>query len=260
MQSRLTPVRFGRAAGRTQGGSPHRKHRTDPLKSNRQWSQVSWPVSILVFAVPLVLALFTFLMPKLSASPEVAVRVTDRYTGQQISGATLTLNQGAVSTGPDGTARIELPNDSSAVTVEAPGYEAITTTLSRGGSPEWEVALRPNVLRGRLVDEETSAGIAAATVVIDRARQHGAGDRHRSQRGDTCSNLYQRTQLFDSRRPTMGSPRSLWAREPRSISQCARHSSLALSLLRLARRLSGLASPPRMAAPRPSREPMGHFV
>jgi hypothetical protein len=166
MQSRPSPVRFGRAAGRTQGGAPHRNYRTDPLKSNRQWSQVSWPVSILVFAVPLVLAMFTFLLPRLSASPEVAVGVTDRYTGQQISGALLTSDQGAVNTGPDGTVRIELPNDSSEITIQAPGYEAISTTLSRNGSTHWQVALRPNVLGGRLVDDETSVGIAAATVVL----------------------------------------------------------------------------------------------
>ena len=179
MQSRLSPVRFGRAAGRTQGGLPHRNYRTDPLKSNRQWSQVSWPVSIIVFAVPLVLVLITLLMPRLSASPEVAVRVTDRYTGQQISGAVLTLDQGAVSSGPDGTVRIRLPNDSSAVTIQATGYEAITTTLTRGGSSDWEVALRPNVLQGRLVDAETSAGIAAATVVLiapDNTEQATATD------------------------------------------------------------------------------------
>jgi hypothetical protein len=179
MQSRLSSVRFGRAAGRTQGGSPHHNYRTDRLKSNRQWSKVSWPVSISVFAVPLVLALFTVLIPRISASPEVAVRVTDRYTGQQISGAMLTLDQGAVSTGPDGTARIELPSDSSAVTVEASGYEGLTTSLSRGGSPDWEVALRPNVLRGRLVDAETSSGIASATVVLiapDNSEQATATD------------------------------------------------------------------------------------
>ena len=166
MQSRLTPVRFGRAAGRTQGGPPHRNYRADPLKTNRQWTQVSWPVSILVFAIPVVLALFTFLVPKLAASPEITVRVTDRYTGQQISAATLTSDEGGVTTGPDGTVKIELPSDSSAVTVQAPGYEAITTTLSRGGSPDWEVALRPNVLRGTLTDAETSAGVAGAEVVL----------------------------------------------------------------------------------------------
>jgi hypothetical protein len=130
------------------------------------WSRVSWPVSISLFAVPVALALLTFLVPRLSASPEVAVRVTDRYTGQQISGAMFTFDEGEVSTKSDGTVTIELPTASSAVTIQAPGYEAITTTLSRSGPPDWQVALRPNVLRGKLVDTESSAGIAGAAVVV----------------------------------------------------------------------------------------------
>jgi hypothetical protein len=136
------------------------------LKRNGLWSRVSWPVSISLFAVPVALALLTFLVPRLSASPEVAVRVTDRYTGQQISGAMFTFDEGEVSTKSDGTVTIELPTASSAVTIQAPGYEAITTTLSRSGPPDWQVALRPNVLRGKLVDTESSAGIAGAAVVV----------------------------------------------------------------------------------------------
>src|SRR5215216_7052357 len=109
MQSRLSPVRFGRAAGGAQRGSPQLQYRSSPSTSNRLWGRVSWPVSILLFAVPLALASFTFLLPRLSASPEVAVRVTDRYTGQQISGAMLTFDEGEVSTKSDGTVTIELP-------------------------------------------------------------------------------------------------------------------------------------------------------
>jgi len=149
------------------------------LKRNGLWSRVSWPVSISLFAVPVALALLTFLVPRLSASPEVAVRVTDRYTGQQISGAMLSFDDGEVSTVSDGTVMIELPSASAAVTIRAPGYEAITTTLSRGGPPDWQVALRPNVLRGRLVDAESSAGISGAAVVVigpDDTQQSTATD------------------------------------------------------------------------------------
>src|SRR5687768_5338327 len=143
------------------------------MKSNRMWGRVSWPVSIALFAVPLVLALFTFAMPRLSASPEIAIRVTDRYTGQQISGAMLVVGDGAMSTGPDGTVTVGLPNDNATVTIQAPGYEAITTTLSRGESPDWQVALRPTVLRGRLADAETSAGIAQVEVARSEERRVG---------------------------------------------------------------------------------------
>jgi hypothetical protein len=84
-----------------------------------------------------------------------------------------------VSTVSDGTVTIELPTASAAVTIQAPGYEAITTTLSRGGPPDWQVALRPNVLRGRLVDAESSAGISGAAVVVigpDDTQQSTATD------------------------------------------------------------------------------------
>src|SRR5215218_5222997 len=179
MQSRLSPVRFGRAADRLQGGTPSLHHRTAQLKRNGLWSRMSWPVSISLFAVPVALALLTFLVPRLWASPEVAVRVTDRYTGQQISGAMLTFDDGGVSTESDGAVTIELPTSSAAVTIRAPGYEAITTTLSHGGPPDWQVALRPNVLRGRLVDAESSAGISGAAVVVigpDDTQQSTATD------------------------------------------------------------------------------------
>ncbi len=58
------------------------------------WGRLSWPVSISLFAVPVALALFTFMVPRLSASPEIAVGVTDRYTGQQIPGATVVIGEG----------------------------------------------------------------------------------------------------------------------------------------------------------------------
>jgi hypothetical protein len=106
------------------------------------------------------------MIPRLSTSPEIAIRVTDRYSGEQIAGATLIVGEDSVSTGPEGAVTVQLPTDSSPVTVQAPGYEAISTTLSRGGSPDWQVALRPTVLRGSLVDVETSAGIAGAEVAV----------------------------------------------------------------------------------------------
>lgn len=166
MQSRVSTVRFGRAAGRAQSGSPPLPNPTTPLKSDRPWSRVSWPVSISLFAVPVALALVTFAVPRLWVSPEVAIRVTDRYTGQQIAGATLVIGDTAMSTDPSGMVTVELLTDSSPATIQAPGYEGITTTLSRGGPKDWEVALRPTILRGRLADAETSAGIMGAEVTV----------------------------------------------------------------------------------------------
>ena len=167
MQSRVSSVRFGRAAGRAKTGSPPLANRHDSIdRAIELWGRVSWPVSISLFAVPVALALLTFTVPRLWASPEIAIRVTDRYTGQHISGATLVIGESTMRTDPDGTAAVELRTDSSPATIQAPGYEAITTTLSRRGPKDWQVALRPTVLRGRLADAETSAGIAGAEVAV----------------------------------------------------------------------------------------------
>ena len=158
MQSRASSVRFGRAAARTQGGSPHLTYRrTLRRRASRFWGRLSWPVSISLFAVPVALALVTFSMPEIAASPEVAVRVTDRYTGQQIPGATIIVigEMSLTDRMPTAPSTIELQNDSSPVTIQAPGYEAITTTLSREGSPTGRSRFDPLYLRGRLIDAET---------------------------------------------------------------------------------------------------------
>jgi hypothetical protein len=166
MQLRVSSVRFGRAAGRAQSSSPPRSNRTTPVKSDRLWNRVSWPLSISLFAVPLALAVITFMVPRPWTNPEIAVRVTDRYTGRQISGAMLVIGENAVSTGPEGTVTVELQTDNSPVTIQAPGYEAISTTLSQRESTSWQVALRPTILRGQLADAESSGGIAGAEVAV----------------------------------------------------------------------------------------------
>jgi hypothetical protein len=116
--------------------------------------------------MPMALVLLTLTVPRLWASSEIAIRVTDRYTGQHISGATLVIGETTMMTDPDGMAAVELRTDGSLATIQAPGYEAISTTLSRRGPKDWQVALRPTVLRGRLADAETSAGITGAEVAI----------------------------------------------------------------------------------------------
>jgi len=116
--------------------------------------------------VPVALVVTSLLAPRFASAPQVDIRVTDRYTGRQISNAELILDTGVLRTGPDGSSTVELVGVSVPLTVEAPGYESVTTTLARGGPADWQVALRPTVLHGRLSDSETSSGIAGATVTI----------------------------------------------------------------------------------------------
>ena len=72
----------------------------------------------------------------------------------------------AKSTGQDGAATVRLADKSMEMQIEAPGYEGVVATLGDGAPPEWSVALRPNVLAGRLTDASSSNGIAGADVVL----------------------------------------------------------------------------------------------
>ena len=180
MQSRLPSTRFGRAATRTTTGSLPTIRRAVPTQDVRPWGRLSWPLSLALFVIPATLVLASILTLRFASAPEVSVRITDRYTGQQISGAELIVDGGVLSTGLDGSHTVELLGETAPVTVEAPGYESLTTTLERSGPADWQVALRPTVLRGRLSDAVTESGIPGATVAVvapDGTEQVAATDR-----------------------------------------------------------------------------------
>ncbi len=106
--------------------------------------------------------------------------MTDRYTGQRLQGATVVIDERVLSTGPDGSVTVNLPSESQSVTIQSPGYEAITTSLVRGGPAEWQVALRPTVLRGQVFDADASSGIVGAEVAVvapDGTEQHTTTDK-----------------------------------------------------------------------------------
>jgi hypothetical protein len=121
-------------------------------------------MSLTLFAVPAALVLLTILAPRIAASPEVAVRVTDRYTGQQIAGAALAYADESVVTGSDGSAVVQVPDDGIDLSISAPGYETVTASLLPDAPADWQVALRPNVLTGLISDAATASGIPAVEV------------------------------------------------------------------------------------------------
>jgi hypothetical protein len=119
-----------------------------------------------LFAVPALLVVLTAAGSRLMEPPTVAVTVSDRYTAQHIPGAEIEIAGSAVTTDESGVARVTLREESAAATIHAPGYESVTTTLSQGGPGDWQVALRPNTVRGTVADAETSRGIAGATISV----------------------------------------------------------------------------------------------
>ncbi|MFN8590820.1 MAG: putative glycoside hydrolase [Thermomicrobiales bacterium] len=99
----------------------------------------------------------------------MSIAVSDRYTGKPLPGAMLAFNGQSVTTAPDGSATVDIAADSLQVIISAPDYEAVSTTLHRGGPRDWQVALRPNVLRGTITDADSKAGIPDIEVALNAA-------------------------------------------------------------------------------------------
>lgn len=165
MASRSSTVRFGRGSGKPQA-VPKRPGQTPSSAGKRPFTRLSWPLSIAIFLVPLVLLGATLMRAQFAGTPQVQLVVADRYTGQPISGVTVLADGAPLETTAEGVAPVPLTTEAVAVEVAAPGYEGVRTTLSRGGPSEWQIGLRPNVLNGKLTDSGTSAGIAGADVRV----------------------------------------------------------------------------------------------
>lgn len=166
MQSKSSPIRFGRTEGSPRRAKGRQTRQPRIAASRGQMPGLSWPLSIALFAVPVALVLLTIVGPRFAAAPEVTVRVADRYSGQPIPSAEILAHGASLTADADGALPVLIEGESVALEIRAAGYEAVEATLSRGGPPDWQVALRPNVLAGRLTDAESAAGIAGAEVVL----------------------------------------------------------------------------------------------
>jgi hypothetical protein len=91
-------------------------------------------------------------------------KVTDRYTSQPVAGAVVKIGDAlSVTTGADGTYRLEnVPKDAT-VEINADGYAALTQPVEK--TTLVDAVLRPDVLKGRLIDASTGAPIKNATVI-----------------------------------------------------------------------------------------------
>jgi hypothetical protein len=160
-------MRFGRTTtSRLPRASEPNSRTPSAAPTVRPWRGISWPLSIAMFAVPAALALMTVLLPRFAGSPEITIQVADRYTGASIPGAEIALADEVKTTGPDGSATVLLNVESLPATVRYGGYEPVATTLTRDTPANWQIALRPNVLTGRIADAATGEGLAGIAVAL----------------------------------------------------------------------------------------------
>jgi hypothetical protein len=90
--------------------------------------------------------------------------ITDRYSGQPVPNATVKVGDALrAKTGPDGTYRLEGVPSNATVAISADGYAELTQPLEK--MTTLDAVLRPDVLKGSLVDSVTGAPIKNATVL-----------------------------------------------------------------------------------------------
>lgn len=90
-------------------------------------------------------------------------QISDRATGKPLADVAVTAGSIAAKTDPQGNYRLAGLPESVDIHIVAEGYAAITRTL--GLSTSLDLALRPDVFRGTLVDKTNGAPIANATII-----------------------------------------------------------------------------------------------
>ncbi|HEX5692528.1 MAG TPA: putative glycoside hydrolase, partial [Roseiflexaceae bacterium] len=89
--------------------------------------------------------------------------ITDSYTSKPIQGALVDAGGVSGATGADGRYRLEGLPENATVKISADGYATLTQPLEKATSVD--AALRPDVLKGTLLDAKTGAPIKNATVI-----------------------------------------------------------------------------------------------
>ncbi|MEI6776055.1 MAG: putative glycoside hydrolase [Chloroflexales bacterium] len=90
--------------------------------------------------------------------------VTDRFSGKPVPGAAVKVGTVQATTGTDGRYKLEnISEGEKTVEINADGYAPLSEEIGR--TTNLDSVLRPDTLRGRLVDKNTAKPIANATLI-----------------------------------------------------------------------------------------------
>lgn len=140
--------------------------RTEPspfgLRPRRRQRRLSWKLSLVTLAVPLIALLATTGYIAFIRDERLHVTVVDAYTGRPLAGVRVRDGQEEVVTDEAGKARIDTTGPSSLV-LEKEDYDPITldVTLDQRAIT---VRLRPNVVRGVVTSQATGGPLANVSV------------------------------------------------------------------------------------------------
>ena len=91
-------------------------------------------------------------------------KVTDRFSGQGVAGAKVTVGSASALTSADGSYRVEaIPTEAVTVAITADGYATLEQEL--GPRASLDAVLRPDTLKARLLDHANGAPIPNAAII-----------------------------------------------------------------------------------------------
>jgi len=150
-------------------------------RAQRRGSVVSWRLSLVALALPLLLGIVTAVYTVWFHDDRLELVVVDRITGAAIAGATVETATGTYQT--DGAGRVRIPRTTAGPwRISAPDYDAVAVDPVQEAR-RLRVLLRPNVVRGSVVRNGDGsplggvlvrAEVAGVTVVSTRTDDSGA--------------------------------------------------------------------------------------
>lgn len=97
----------------------------------------------------------------------VTGQLRDQFTDEPLAGATIKVGEQTTTTDADGNYRLTNVPPNGTLQISADGYAELTQTLDK--TTTVDAALRPDVLKGTLVDATTKQPIADATIIATTA-------------------------------------------------------------------------------------------
>jgi hypothetical protein len=94
--------------------------------------------------------------------------VKDQYTGEPLAGATVKVGAATATTADDGSYQLEDVAEGASITISAEGYAEIAQEV--GPTAVFDAELRPDVLRGALVDSVSKEPVRDATIIATETR------------------------------------------------------------------------------------------
>lgn len=129
-------------------------------------NRLNWGASLALFLIPVALVVATIIYQRSATPPRLTVAVADRSSGAPLPGAQVAAGEQTLVTDAAGQAEVVVAAVPLAIEVRAEGYEPFAAAVDPAGATTWSVGLRRWRIAGTLVDEQSGAPIAGATVSV----------------------------------------------------------------------------------------------